>query len=120
MMLSRVFIMAKRYKTIETYLLSKKGSHKEFPFGPNAAVFKVHERMFALVAWMEKPVKITLKCDPDDADVLRSLFEGVEPGYHMNKTHWNTVTLDETVPDSIVLDMIDASYSLVVKKAGKV
>ena len=117
-MLSRAFFMAKRYKTLETYLLTKKDSRKEFPFGPNAAVFKVHGKMFALVAWMEKPVKITLKCDPDDADVLRSLFDGVEPGYHMNKTHWNTVTLDGTVPDSIVLDMIDASYSLVAKKAG--
>ena len=117
-MLSRAFTMAKRYKTLETYLLSKKGSRKEFPFGPNAAVFKVREKMFALVAWMEKPIKITLKCNPDDADVLRSLFDGVVPGYHMNKTHWNTVTLDGTVPHSLVLDMIDASYSLVVNKAG--
>jgi predicted DNA-binding protein (MmcQ/YjbR family) len=108
--------MAMGYKTLETYLLSKKGAYKDFPFGPNAAVFKVHGKMFALVAWMAKPVKITLKCDPDDADVLRSLFDGVEPGYHMNKTHWNTVTLDGSVPQSIVLDMIDASYALVAKK----
>jgi predicted DNA-binding protein (MmcQ/YjbR family) len=118
MMLSGADIMDRRDKTLETYLLSKNGSRKEFPFGPSAAVFKVRGKIFALVAWMEKPIKITLKCDPDDADVLRSLFDGVVPGYHMNKTHWNTVTLDGKVPHSLVLDMIDASYSLVVNKAG--
>ena len=111
--------MALGYESFESYILSKNNSYKEFPFGRNTAVFKVHGKMFALVPWMEKPVKITLKCDPDDADVLRSLFEAVEPGYHMNKTHWNTITLDGIIPDNIILDMIDASYSLVAKKQGR-
>ena len=106
-------IMAMEYNTLETYILSKKESHKAFPFGPGAAVFKIHGKMFALVARTEKPLRITLKCDPDDADVLRSLFDAVEPGYPMNKSHWNIVTLDGTVPDGIILNMIDLSYALV-------
>lgn len=105
-------IMAMEYNTLESYILSKKESHKEFPFGPGAAVFKVHGKMFALVARTEKPLRTTLKCEPDDADVLRSLFDTVEPGYPMNKSHWNTVTLDGTFPDGIILDMIDSSYAL--------
>jgi predicted DNA-binding protein (MmcQ/YjbR family) len=111
-----VGIMGTGYESLEAYILSKKNSRKEFPFGPNAAVFKVYGKMFALIAWTERPVRITLKCNPDDADVWRSLFDAVEPGYHMNKTHWNTVTLDGTVPDGIILDMIDSSYALVARK----
>ena len=107
------------YQMLESHLLSKKGSFKDFPFGPNAAVFKVAGKMFALVALNEKSLRITLKCDPDDADALRMMFEAVKPGYAMNKDHWNTVHLDGSIPEEILLDLIDASYYLVVKKLPK-
>ena len=104
------------YQKAEGHLLSKKGAFKDFPFGPNAAVFKVAGKMFALVALNEKPLRITLKCDPDDAYALRMMFDAVKPGYAMNKDHWNTIHLDGSMPKGMLLDLIDASYSLVVKK----
>ncbi|MFC1840120.1 MmcQ/YjbR family DNA-binding protein [Thermodesulfobacteriota bacterium] len=104
---------------IEDYLLSKKGSYKDFPFGPEAAVFKVCDKMFALIS-MEKDIpRLNLKCDPEDAELLRSMFGAVKPGYHMNKRHWNSVYIDGSVPDGIIYQMIDDSYELVVKRLKK-
>jgi predicted DNA-binding protein (MmcQ/YjbR family) len=71
--------------------------------------------MFALTAWGEVPLRVSLKCDPLEADLLRSMFEAIQPGYHLNKSHWNTVTLDGTVPKDLLFKMIEASYALVVK-----
>ncbi len=105
----------KQYPPVEKYLLAKPGAVKEFPFGPDAAVFKVGGKMFALMAWQEKPVRITLKSSPEDAVLLRSLYEAVKPGYYMNKKHWNTVTLDGSVPKEHLLRMMDESYDLVVR-----
>ena len=70
--------------------------------------------MFCLIAWRENPLRITLKCDPDLALVLRSQYEVIIPGYYMNKDHWNTLILDGTIPEEQVLEMIDESYKLVV------
>jgi predicted DNA-binding protein (MmcQ/YjbR family) len=100
---------------LEKYLLAKKGSYLDFPFGPEAAVYKVGNKMFALWAWQEKVPWLNLKCDPEDADTLRSMFDAIQPGYHMNKKHWNSVYLDGTVPEGILHQMIDDSYNLVVK-----
>ncbi len=100
-------------------LLKKTGATEEYPFGPEAMVFKVMAKMFALVARTETPLRITLKCDPDLAVGLREVFKAVHPGYHMNKKHWNTVTLDGTVPDDEILRMINDSYDLVVKGLKK-
>ena len=100
---------------VEKYLLSKKGSYLDFPFGPEPAVYKVGNKMFALYGWQEKVPYLNLKCDPDDADILRSMFDSVKPAYHMNKRHWNSVYLDGTVPEGILHQMIDDSYNLVVK-----
>jgi len=75
--------------------------------------------MFALVAWQETPMRITLKCDPDDALALRAQHESVQPGYYMSKKHWNTITLDGSLPDEDILRMIDDSYALVVKGLKK-
>ena len=102
-------------KQLAAYLLAKKGTTEETPFGPEALVYKVVGKMFALVAWEDDPLSITLKCEPGQALLLRDVYPAVRPGYHMNKTHWNTVTLDGTVPDEEVLAMIDDSYDLVVK-----
>lgn len=99
--------------SLSTYLLAKKGATEETPFGPEALVYKVMGKMFALIAWQKEPLTITLKCEPGQAMFLRDVYPTVRPGYHMNKTHWNTVTLDETIPESEMIDMIDDSYKLV-------
>jgi predicted DNA-binding protein (MmcQ/YjbR family) len=106
-------------ETLRAYLLEKKGATEERPFGPEALVFKVVGKMFALVAWEESPLRITLKCDPDNALALRDQYEAVQPGYYANKRHWNTITLDGSVPNDEILGMIDDSYDLVVKGLKK-
>lgn len=106
-------------KTVTTYLLAKKGATEETPFGPEALVYKVMGKMFALVAWEVKPLTITLKCEPGRALLLRDVYPAVRPGYHMNKTHWNTVTLDGTIPEGELWGMIDDSYDLVVKSLSR-
>jgi len=107
-------------QTITTWLLAKKGATEETPFGPDALVYKVMGKMFALVAWEEEPLAISLKCEPGQALFLRDLYPAVRPGYHMNKKHWNTVTLDGTIPEDEVKGMIDDSYELVVKSLTRV
>ena len=111
------------FSKLEKKLLSKRGAYLDYPFGPEAAVFKVAKKMFALVAWQDDPLRITLKCDPEDALQYRAMFATVKPGYYMNKQHWNTITLDEaldgTVPDEVIDEMIEASYALVVKGLRK-
>lgn len=107
------------FESIRKYLQDKKGATEEIPFGPQALVYKVIGRMFALLAWEEDPLKITLKCDPEHAQALRAMFPAVQPGYYMNKEHWNTITLDDSIRDEILFEMIDDSYDLVVKRLKK-
>ncbi len=104
---------------LRAYLLAKPGTSEELPFGPEALVFKVLGKMFALVAWRDTPLSISLKCDPNLALLLRGTYAAVTPGYHMNKKHWNTILLDGEVPEDEVEEMIDASYDLVVKGLTK-
>jgi predicted DNA-binding protein (MmcQ/YjbR family) len=101
------------------YLLKKKGSIEETPFGPESLVFKVMGKMFALLAWNEDPLRVTLKCDPDLALALRAQYKAVQPGYYMNKDHWNTITFDGSIEDKQILEMIDESYKLVVRGLKK-
>lgn len=103
------------FETIRKYLLGKPEAAEEFPFGPSAMVFKVSGKMFALIAVHEMPLRINLKCDPELALHLRAAYSAVQPGYHMNKKHWNTITLDGSLPDEEILTMIDDSYDLVAK-----
>ena len=97
------------------YLLSKPEAVEDFPFGPDVAVMKVAGKMFATWSGSREGTSINLKCDPDEALILRDIFEAVRPGYHMNKRHWNTVVLDGSVPAGELQRMIDNSYALVVK-----
>jgi predicted DNA-binding protein (MmcQ/YjbR family) len=91
------------------------GAVEEFPFGPEARVFKVGGRMFALFTSGQDPATVNLKCDPRFAGVLREEHPGaITPGYHMNKRHWNTLRLDGALPGSLVQDLLDHSYTLVV------
>lgn len=105
--------------TVKAYLLAKSGATEEKPFGPDALVFKVMGKMFALVAWEADPLCINLKCDPDLALTLRSQYPAVLPGYHMNKKHWNTLVLDGTIPQDEVQAMMAHSYQLVVRSLKK-
>jgi predicted DNA-binding protein (MmcQ/YjbR family) len=107
------------YDALCAYLDGKPDAHRDMPFGEDALVFKVMGKMFALVAWQVEPLTISLKADPVDAVILRKEYSGVKPGYHMNKKHWNTVTLDKRIPDAEVRRMIDESYRLVVKGLTK-
>ena len=104
---------------LREYLLGKPGSVQEHPFGPEAMVFKVAGKMFALVAWEETPLRITLKCDPVEAMALRQKYAAITAGYHMNKKWWNTIALDGTVAEEDLVRMMDESYVLVVSGLPK-
>jgi predicted DNA-binding protein (MmcQ/YjbR family) len=104
---------------IKKYLLDKPEAAEDFPFGPEVAVYKVRNKMFALVSGENNWQRINLKCDPVEAEQLRMVFDAVIPGYHMNKKHWNTIIIDGSIPDVEVKRMIDNSYKLVVQGLGK-
>lgn len=108
------------YKSAEKYLLEKPESRKDFPFGADAAVFKVKSKMFAILINRGNEVYMNLKCDPYRAAALRDVYEAVIPGYHMNKLHWNSIILDGSIPLNEIKKMIDHSYALVVKGLKKV
>lgn len=84
------------------------------PFGPGVTVLKVLDKMFATLAFDDGIAQMNLKCDPDEAVMLRDIFPAVKPGYHMNKRHWNTVVLDGSIPAGEIERMIESSYGLVV------
>jgi predicted DNA-binding protein (MmcQ/YjbR family) len=94
--------------------LSFRGASETFPFGPETSVFKVAGKMFALARLEHEPLAVSLKCEPLLAEQLRSAHAAIQPGYHLNKRHWNTVTIDGSLPDRILADMIEDSYDLVV------
>jgi predicted DNA-binding protein (MmcQ/YjbR family) len=98
------------------YILSKPGATEDYPFGSDVAVFRVKNKMFALAMPPDKPTSLNLKCEPTLAVMLRQKYKGVEPGYHMNKTHWNTVRLNSDVPEDEIKRQIDHSYELIVGK----
>jgi predicted DNA-binding protein (MmcQ/YjbR family) len=97
------------------YCLAKPGVTEGLPFGEGALVFKVGSKMFALAMMDAIPLQVNLKCDPEWSAELRERYEAVAPGYHMNKKHWNTVTINGSIPAPDVREMIDHSYDLVVK-----
>lgn len=99
---------------LRAHCLAKPGTTEERPFGPDTLVFKVMNKMFALCGDDPEPEFVNLKCDPDDALFFRQKFDGVQPGYHMDKRRWNSVYLTGDVPESLILEMIDDSYDLVV------
>jgi predicted DNA-binding protein (MmcQ/YjbR family) len=91
------------------------GASETFPFGPEHSVFKVEGKLFAISALAASPLKVSLKCEPDLAEQLRAAWpDAIAPGYHLNKRHWNTVTLDGSLTDAMVRDMVEDSYDLIV------
>jgi predicted DNA-binding protein (MmcQ/YjbR family) len=95
------------------------GSRREFPFDEHNSVFKVAGKIFALTPLSVKPLRVSLKSDPDLAVALRAAHPAITAGYHLNKRHWNTVVLDGSVPDELVREMIEDSYDLVVAQLPK-
>jgi predicted DNA-binding protein (MmcQ/YjbR family) len=106
-------------ESFRAHCLGKAAVTEGTPFGPEDIVFKVAGKMFAILALEEVPTRVNLKCDPDLALELRDRYEQVEPGYHMNKKHWNTVVLDGVIPEREIGKMIDHSYELVVQSLPK-
>jgi predicted DNA-binding protein (MmcQ/YjbR family) len=94
---------------VRAYGLRKPGATEEYPFGPEALVAKVGGKMFLLLG----ESSVSLKADPHEAEQLRADHPAIQPGYHLNKRHWITVTLDGSVPDDLLRDLIDESYDLV-------
>jgi len=103
------------HKEVEEYLLSLPGARLDYPFGEGVAVYKVNDKMFALVTEKKEPVQISLKCDPKLAETLRERYETVMPGYHLNQKYWNTVLLTGPLSWDEVKDLIRHSYELVSK-----
>jgi len=106
-------------EAIKKYCLSKKGTSYYFPFDEYTMVIRVGCKMFVLMNIKNSPISINLKCDPYIALDLRRDFSSIKPGYHMNKTHWNTVTIDASLTDDMIIWLIDLSYELVFKGLKK-
>ena len=108
---------------LRDFCIVKKGVTEHFPFDKTTLVFKVMHKMFALTGldnWERGEQKINLKCDPERSEELRGEYEGVNPGWHMNKRLWNTVTINSSdVSDDLVRELINHSYELVVKGLTK-
>jgi predicted DNA-binding protein (MmcQ/YjbR family) len=101
------------HKTVEDYILSMPNSRLDYPFGEGVAVYKVGDKMFAIISEEKTPLQISLKCDPQLAVTLREKYETVLEGYHLNKKHWNTILLTGQLPWEEVQGLILHSYNLV-------
>lgn len=104
------------HKAIEEYVLSMPNAVLDYPFGKEVAVYKVNDKMFALIAEGSDPVRISLKCDPELSKVLREKYETVLPGYHLNKKHWNTIICSGQLSEEEIQDLIRHSHLLVTGK----
>ncbi len=100
--------------------IDKKGVEESFPFDESTLVFKIGNKMFALMGLddVDAP-SVNLKGDPEYNMILREEYQGIKPGFHMNKKHWNTVELESDVPDKMIGEMIETSYQLVYKGLTK-
>ena len=103
-------------ETIRKYCLKKPFVLECFPFDDETLVYKVHNKMFALMGLDNFPLGINLKCDPEYAIELREKYDAIKPGWHMNKKHWNTLTIEGSIPDKLVFELIDHSYNMVYSK----
>lgn len=101
------------HKQLETIILAMPSARLDYPFGEGVAVYKVGDKMFALISEKSSPVRISLKCDPQLAELLREKYETVLPGYHLNKKHWNTIVCSGQLSDEEIKDLIVHSYHLV-------
>lgn len=105
-------------ETLREYCLGKRGAREGMPFGEDVLVFYVLNKIFALIALERFPLAVNLKCEPARAIELREEYACVQPAYHMNKKHWNTIILDGELTDAKMCELIDHSYDLVAEKQG--
>jgi predicted DNA-binding protein (MmcQ/YjbR family) len=98
---------------LRRWCLARPGATEEFPFGERTSVFKVEGKIFALSSLRSRPLSVSVKCEPDLASQFRAVYPAIRPGYHLNKRHWNTITLDGSLDDKLVFDMLEDSYDLV-------
>jgi predicted DNA-binding protein (MmcQ/YjbR family) len=96
--------------------LSFEAAEETFPFGEETSVFKVGGKMFALARLGREPLQVSVKCEPDLGEQLRGTYDEIEPGYHLNKRHWLTVTLGGAAPDELVGELVAGSYELVAPR----
>jgi predicted DNA-binding protein (MmcQ/YjbR family) len=89
------------------------GAEETFPFGPETSVFKAGGKMFALAALQREPLTVSVKCEPELGEQLRGTYDEIEPGYHLNKRHWLTITLGGAASDDLVRELVAGSYDLV-------
>jgi len=101
------------HKQLESHILAYPGTRLDYPFGQGVAVYKYGDKMFALIKEDSEPINLSLKCDPELAKTLREKFETILPGYHLNKTHWNTIICSGQLSDDEIFDLIRHSYELV-------
>lgn len=106
-------------ENLRDYCLRKKGVTEEFPFGEDTLVYKVMGKMFLLTGLDNADFRFNIKCAPEQIENIRAKYPAVQPGYHMNKNHWNTVAVNGTIPVKELKQMIDESYELVVKTLTK-
>ena len=112
------------HKELEKFLLSLPDTWLDYPFGEGTAVYKVgpkegkDAKMFALISENSKPLRVSLKCDPQLAVNLREKYESVLPGYHLNKKHWNTIICSGQLGDDEIIDLARLSYNLVAKQSS--
>jgi predicted DNA-binding protein (MmcQ/YjbR family) len=106
-------------ESISEYCRKKKGVTEDFPFDEDTLAIRVMNKIFLLASLEKVPLQINLKCDPEYAVELRERYDSVQPGFHMNKSHWNTVMIDGSIPNSELKEMIDHSYEQVVKGLKK-
>lgn len=106
-------------EAFRAYCLSKKGTSEDFPFDEVTLCLRVVGKIFAITGLDSERFTVALKCDPEEAVELRERYEDIQPGYHMNKKHWNTVTFDGSLDDKLMRRLIDMSYDLVVKSLKK-
>ena len=104
---------------LRRWCLAQSGAVEDFPFGPEHSVFKVGGKMFALSTLERTPLAVSAKCEPELALQLRDTYTAIRPGYHLNKRHWNTITLDGSFSDQLVRELIADSYDLVVSALPK-
>ena len=104
---------------LRRWCLAQSGAVEDFPFGPEHSVFKVGGKMFALSTLERTPLEVSAKCEPELALQLRDTYSAIRPGYHLNKRHWNTITLDGSLSDQLVRELIADSYDLVVSALPK-
>lgn len=106
-------------ETLRDYCLSFDGAEETFPFGPDNLVFKVNAKIFLIASLDTEQLQFNIKCDPEKAVELREQYPCVHAGYHMNKTHWNTIIIDNTVSNALLKEWIQDSYNLVKPKKKK-